>query len=109
MVAAALCGTPVATWAQGPIPAQESTVTEPGLNWVRLAGAEDCLSAAELADRVEQRVGRNLFVATTTAELFVDGSVRGTTRAGTATRTFDVTLQVSRPGGEVLGERALTI
>lgn len=89
--------------------AQESAVTEPGLNWVRLAGADDCLSAAELADKVERRVGRTLFVSTTQAELFVDGSVRGTAHDGESTRTFDVTLQVSRPGGEVLGERVLAI
>lgn len=89
--------------------AQESAVTRPGLNWVRLAGADDCLSAAQLADKVEVRVGRTMFVATTEAELFVDGSVRGTARDGTADRTFDVTLQVSRPGGEVLGERVLAI
>jgi hypothetical protein len=89
--------------------AQESAVTEPGLNWVRLAGADDCLSAAELADKVELRVGRTLFVATTEAELFVDGSVSGTARQGAADRMFDITLQVSRPGGEVLGERVLAI
>jgi hypothetical protein len=89
--------------------AQESAVTEPGLNWVRLAGADDCLSAAELADKVEVRVGRTMFVATTEAELFVDGSVTGTARDGTTDRTFNITLQVSRPGGEVLGERVLAI
>ncbi len=95
----------------GPAPeahAQESAVTEPGLNWVRLAGADDCLSAAELADKVEVRVGRTLFVATTEAELFVDGSVSGTAHNASG-RTFDIKLQVSRPGGEVLGERALQI
>lgn len=84
-------------------------MTEPGLNWVRLAGADDCLSAAELADKVEVRVGRTLFVATTEAELFVDGFVSGTPHEGTTTRTFDIKLQVSRPGGEVLGERVLAI
>lgn len=84
-------------------------MTEPGLNWVRLSGADDCLSAAELADKVELRVGRTLFVATTEAELFVDGYVSGTAVLGGATRTFDIKLQVSRPGGEVLGERVLQI
>lgn len=103
ILAAALLGPASGVWAQ------ESAVTEPGLNWVRLAGADDCLSAAELADKVELRVGRTLFVATTEAELFVDGSVRGTAREGSPDRTFDITLQVSRPGGEVLGERVLAI
>jgi len=103
MVAAALLGMAPS------VRAQESAVTEPGLNWVRLAGADDCLSAAELADKVEVRVGRTLFVATTEAELFVDGSVSGTARDASAYRTFDITLQISRPSGEVLGERVLAI
>lgn len=83
-------------------------MTEPGLNWVRLPGAEDCLSASALADKVELRVGRTLFVATPEAELFVDGFVRGTAQPEGG-RVFDVQLQVSRPNGEVLGERALSI
>ena len=65
VAAASLSLPPEAAKAQ----AQESAVTEPGLNWVRLAGADDCISAAELADAVELRVGRTLFVATTEAEL----------------------------------------
>jgi len=89
--------------------AQESAVVQPGLNWVRLEGAEDCLSADELADKVEVRVGRTLFVATTEAGLFVDGSVRAAAKTNGTTRTFEIVLQVSRPGGEVLGERALSI
>jgi hypothetical protein len=89
--------------------AQESAVARPGLNWVRLEGADDCLSAAELADKVEVRVGRTLFVAATEAELFVDGYVRGVAQPDGTARNFDVKLQVSRPGGEVLGERVLSI
>jgi len=89
--------------------AQENAVTEPGLNWVRLEGADDCLSAAQLADKVEVRVGRTLFVATTQAALFVDGTVRGAPKADGTGRVFDIKLQVSRPGGEVLGERELSI
>jgi hypothetical protein len=48
-------------------------------------------------------------VAATEAELFVDGYVRGVMRPDGTARIFDVKLQVSRPGGEVLGERALSI
>jgi hypothetical protein len=77
--------------------------TAPGLNWIRLPGAEDCLTSAELAERVEQRAGRVLFAPATQAELFVDGYVsRG---AG----AYTVQLQVSKRAGEVLGERTLEI
>jgi hypothetical protein len=94
--------------------AQEARGTLPGLNWVRLEGAEDCLSAAELAERVEQRVGRSLFAAPSEAEIFVDGAVRAVrgTRASAApggARAYEITLQVSRRSGEVLGERVLSI
>lgn len=89
--------------------AQESAVTEPALNWVRLEGAHDCLSAAQLADKVERRVGHTLFVATTEAELFVDGSVRGAPSPSGSGRLFEVQLEVSTRSGEVLGERALAI
>lgn len=88
--------------------AQEQSGTLPALNWVRLQEAGDCISAAALAERVEQRVGRGLFAATTEAELFVDGSVRAT-RLSQTRRAFEITLQVSRRSGEVLGERVLSI
>ena len=71
----------------------------PALNWVRLPGAEHCIAAAALADRIEERVGRVLFVPDTEAGLSVDG------RVGRNEQGFQVTLQVSKPGGRVLGER----
>jgi hypothetical protein len=72
----------------------------PGLNWVRLAGAEQCVSAAQLAAKVEARVGRVLFVTPYEAEVFVDGFVRKAASQG-----WDVTLDVSDPDGRVLGKR----
>ncbi len=75
----------------------------PALNWVRLPGAERCIAAAELADRIEERVGRVLFVPDTEAGLSVDG------RVGRNEQGFQVTLQVSKPGGRVLGEREIEV
>ena len=81
-----------------------ATVAEqraPGLNWVRLEGASDCLSAAELAERVELRVGRVLFTSVGEAGLFADGSVRH------ANGGWDVTLEISQRDGAVLGRRVM--
>ena len=54
----------------------------PGLNWVRLPGAESCIAAQALAARIEERVGRVLFVTIAEAGLSVDGSVRRGTPDG---------------------------
>ncbi len=61
------------------------------------------MTAAQLAERVEQRAGRVLFVPPTQAELFVDGYV------ARAPRGYSVQLAVSKRDGEVLGERTLEI
>jgi hypothetical protein len=73
----------------------------PGINWVRLPGASDCLSAPALVMSVEARLGRSLFVATSLAKVFVDGHV-ARVAAG-----FEVVLEVSDSDGAVLGQRAM--
>ena len=52
----------------------------PGLNWVRLEGAESCLSAARLAAHVEARIGR-VWAASDTGLCDVPGALRFTERA----------------------------
>lgn len=84
-----------------PRPAAAEDPLQPGLNWVRLPGAESCLSASALATRVETRVGRMLFVSVSDAGLSVDGSVRALP-AG-----WQVTLDISDPDGRILGRREL--
>ena len=74
---------------------------KPGLNWVRLSGAEACIAAAELVQRVEARLGRSLFAAARDAKLFVDGYVARSAQG------FAVTLEVSERDGRVLGRRTL--
>lgn len=79
-----------------------ATPRAPGLNWVRLAGAETCIGSAELALRVEARAGRALFATPGEAALFVDGHVGLAAPAG-----WRVELAVVDPQGRVLGRRAL--
>ncbi len=75
----------------------------PGLNWVRLRGAEGCLAAPELAERVELRVGKMLFASVSDAGVFVDGYV------GPARDGWDVVLAVSDREGVLLGRRELHV
>jgi hypothetical protein len=58
------------------------------------------LSATQLAQRVEARVGRILFASANEADVFVDGYVRPSASSG-----WDVMLDVSDPDGRVLGKR----
>lgn len=85
------------------LPARAAEPQLPGLNWVRLPGAESCLSAFALAARVEARVGRVLFAAVSEAGLFIDGHVR----ARADQPGWDVTLELSDPLGKVLGRRVM--
>jgi hypothetical protein len=71
------------------------------LNWVRLQGAEACLPASELSERVERRLERSLFVVDAAAVLSIDGAVQPSA-AG-----FHVRLALSDRAGRVLGERML--
>jgi hypothetical protein len=75
------------------------------LNWVRLAGAETCVSASDLMNRVEERAGRVLFVRSGEAVLSVDGYVR----AVADPKGWEVRLAVSQADGQVLGSRDLGV
>jgi hypothetical protein len=74
-------------------------------NWVRLAGAESCVSASELMNRVEERAGRVLFVRSGDARLSIDGYVR----VSDDPQGWAVRLAVSQPDGRVLGSRDLDV
>lgn len=80
--------------------AAASAPPQPGINWVRLDGSEQCLSAAALVERVEARVRELHFTSTREAELFVDGSVQHAAKGG-----WDVRLEVSARDGAVYGRR----
>jgi hypothetical protein len=75
------------------------------LNWVRLAGAEGCVSATDLMNRVEQRARKVLFVRSGDALLSVDGYVRAVDEP----KGWAVKLAVSQADGRVLGSRDLGV
>ena len=69
------------------------------LSWVRLDGAEACMTAPALAAAVEARLGRAVFASPAEAELTVEGRAE---RVGAGWRAV---LRVSERGGGLLGER----
>lgn len=71
------------------------------LGLTRGSGADGCLTARELAQRVEARLGRAAFVSAAKADLFVDVRVA---RAG---RGWRATVAASRATGERVGVREL--
>ncbi len=91
----------LAARAAAPAQAQDAAAA-PALNWVRVGGAESCMAARELADRIETRVGRVLFVPATEALLSVDGYVTEPEPG-----RFVAVIEVTRPDGQVIGRRKL--
>jgi hypothetical protein len=73
------------------------------LSWVRLEGAEACIGAQELARRVEERVGRRVFVSASQADLSLEGHVA---REG---NSLVARFAVSDRHGVVLGRRVLRV
>ncbi len=70
------------------------------LAWVRLEGAESCITGSALATRVEERLGRKVFVSAADADISVEGSVDRATKSG-----FLAILRVTSRDGTVLGSR----
>jgi hypothetical protein len=72
------------------------------LNWVRLPGAESCISARALSERVEARLRRAVFSAPALVDVVIEGHVKQT-EAG-----FVASVSISDAAGAVLGSRELT-
>jgi hypothetical protein len=87
----------------GPAAAQLESQRGPALNWVRLPGAESCIGPVELAERVEQRLGRHVFAPMSAAIVVIEGFV--SPRPG----GFGVALRVSNRDGVVYGSRELAV
>lgn len=85
------------------VEAQTRSTDAPALNWVRLKGAESCISPQELAVKVEQRLGRDVFVSSAAAEFALEGYIRPVKGKGWAAQ-----LLVTNREGEILGSRELT-
>ncbi|MBN1655406.1 MAG: hypothetical protein JXA30_16690 [Deltaproteobacteria bacterium] len=81
---------------------QTRATDAPALNWVRLTGAESCISPQALAIKVERRLGRDVFVSSAAAEFAVEGYIRPSENGG-----WIAQLSVTNRAGEVLGSREL--
>jgi hypothetical protein len=72
------------------------------LSWVRLPGAEDCVGSHELANAVEARLRRDVFVSTADADVAVEGRIERHDDTG-----FRAVVAMSSRDGTLLGERVL--
>jgi hypothetical protein len=77
---------------------------EASLSWVRLPGAEDCVSAPELAAMVEQRIGRSVLQAPSRAEISIEGRVARDGESG-----WLAVIDVADRRGALLGRRELRL
>ncbi len=85
-----------------PLSAQPAARPSATLNWVRMPGAESCISPQALARAVEERLGRPLLVPLARAEWSLEGRVER--RAG----QWIATLSASRDDGRS-GARSVSI
>lgn len=84
--------------------ADETPAVTSSLSWVRLPGAESCISTTELAARVEERLGRRAFVSPSVAALSIEGRAE---RSGPGGR-FRLVVSGARRDGTRIGHRELT-
>ncbi len=83
--------------------AQTDQPRSASLSWVRLAGAESCISSQKLARRVEEQLGRQVFLSASDAELSIEAWVKPLTES----RGWGASITVSEPSGRILGIRRL--
>jgi hypothetical protein len=95
---------PAALLAAGHVHADEPAPRTSSLGWVRLAGAETCAGPRAVAEAVEKRLGRQVFVAPTRADVAVEGRIE---RAGPS-GGWHATITLTDDRGAVLGTRELT-
>lgn len=74
------------------------------LSFTRLPGSETCIGARELAEAVEARLGRPVFVSTARADLVVEGRIE----RAEETR-WKATFSVTRADGTIVGTRELDV
>lgn len=83
-------------------PAEKPTAV---LSWVRAPGAEACASLAEVAARVNARLGRPVFVAPTEAKLLIEATITEDRESG----GFRVRIVLNSDAGAPLGTRDLGV
>jgi hypothetical protein len=81
----------------------EAPLRTTSLGWVRMPGAEGCIATRVLAQAVERRLGRSVFVSAAHADVSVEGRVERTAQpAG-----WRALITLSSDAGETLGTREL--
>ncbi len=86
--------------------ASASLAREPetaALGWVRLSGAESCVSAHELAKDIEARIGRRVLVSASRADLLIEAHVAPLQPTG-----FSAKIRTTRSDGSLVGVRGLS-
>ncbi len=81
--------------------AQDSAERTSSLSWVRLEGAEACIGTQELAQAVEDRLARKVFVSASEADVSVEGHVER------ARGKWHAVITIRDSNGELLGTREL--
>lgn len=71
------------------------------LSWVRLPGAEKCISTPELGARIERHLGRSVLVSPSVADISIEG------RVARSDGKFKATVGGTRRDGSTLGTREL--
>jgi hypothetical protein len=82
---------------------EESRARTSSLSWVRMPGAESCVATQDLAQRVEARLGRPVFVSAAQADVSVEGLIEP---AGPG-RGYRAMLTLRDAHGAALGTREL--
>ncbi len=83
----------------------DATTATSALSWVRLPGAEGCVSTQELGARIETHLGRSVLVSPSVADISIEGRIVAS-GAGAATR-FRATVGGTRRDGTPIGSREL--
>lgn len=73
------------------------------LSWIRLSGAEDCVSTQDLARDVEARLHRSVFVSPAQADVSVEGHIEPKASG----RGWNATIALRDAKGTMLGTREL--
>src|SRR5437762_12901629 len=95
-----------ASLASGGEAAAEATKATSSRSWVRLPGAESCISTPDLGARIEKHLGRAVLVSPSIADVSIEGRVE-TVGAGAA-RKFKVVVGGARRDGTTIGTREMT-
>ncbi|SRR6266545_4881403 len=83
--------------------AEKSALRPSSLSWVRRAGAESCPGPLAMAQAVEKRLQRAVFVPTSQTDLAIEAYVEPASPSG-----WHVVIHTSGPDGSLLGQRELS-